>query len=228
MMRKYQISSLKGDGDVKLSEHIGPAMPMFESAFSAFARGTLIETSQGPVAIEDLVPGMKLVTPGLGACPLLWIGSMTLVPNAEGLAPRDTRLTRIMADSLGIGRPLSDFMAGPGARIVSGRAGRLGVDPAERVLVPVRNLIDDMNVVSITPPRPVTVYHLCLPRHTTIWAGGLEAETFHPGIGFERNLGPNMLSLLLSFFPHIREPKDFGGLAHPRRALCTADGLELA
>ena len=62
MMRRYRIRSLREDGSVHETENIGPATPVFEKAFSAFARGTLIKTTTGPVAVEDLEPGMMLIT----------------------------------------------------------------------------------------------------------------------------------------------------------------------
>ena len=80
MMRRYRIRSLREDGSVHETENIGPATPVFEKAFSAFARGTLIKTTTGPVAVEDLEPGMMLITAEHGPSQLLWIGSMTLVP----------------------------------------------------------------------------------------------------------------------------------------------------
>lgn len=61
-MRKYRIKSLCFDGSVRETEQIGPATPVFEAAFSAFAHGTVIQTSQGQVAIEDIYPGMKVKT----------------------------------------------------------------------------------------------------------------------------------------------------------------------
>ena len=217
-MRKYRISSLMSDGQVRVSDQIGPAMPIFEAAFSAFSHGTLINTTQGQVAVEDLEPGMKLQTTDQGLMQLLWVGAMTLMPRSDK-HPHGSSLTRIMADSFGFGRPQADIMAGPGARFLlrpSGYAERYG---SERTLTPAAQMVDGYNAIEITPPRPVTVYHLCLRRHAIITAGGMEAESYHPGPGFERNMGPNMLSLFLSFFPHIKQPRDFGPLAHERLPL---------
>ncbi|KZY35206.1 hypothetical protein A3731_17740 [Roseovarius sp. HI0049] len=221
-MRKYRISSLLSDGQIRTSDQIGPAMPIFESAFSAFAHGTLISTTQGQVAVEDLEPGMKLQTVDQGPMQLLWVGAMTLMPRSERF-PEGSSLTRIMADSFGFGRPQADIMAGPGARFLlrpSGHAERYG---NERALTPAAQMVDGFNAIRITPPTPVTVYHLCLRRHAIITAGGMEAESFHPGPGFERNMGPNMLSLFLSFFPHIKQARDFGPLAHERLPLSGVD-----
>ena len=222
-MRKYQISSLMADGQLRSTDQIGPAMPMFEAAFSAFSHGTLITTTRGQVAVEDLEPGMKLVTADQGPAQLLWIGAMTLVPRNSDYPAGNGSLTRIIADSFGFGRPQTDFMAGPGARLVMRNTRGFSRTDGEAVLKPASQLVDGMGAIQITPPRPVTVYHLGLRRHSIIQAGGMEAESFHPGARFERNMGPNMLSLFLSFFPHIKDARDFGPLALPRLPLDALD-----
>lgn len=216
MLRKYRIMALRKDGSIQDAENIGPAAPAFEIAFSAFARGTLIRTTQGQVAVEDLLPGDSVETAEYGPQTLLWIGSMTLVPKVNGMAAQDCRVTRIMPDAFGMERPMTNLMAGSGARLLSRPANLRDSFGGERVLSPVRDLADGINVVEITPPTAITVYHLCLRQHATITAGGLQFETFHPGAGFERQMGPQMLELFLSFFPHIRAPEDFGALAHLR------------
>jgi hypothetical protein len=216
MLRKYRIMALLADGSIQDAENIGPAIPAFETAFSAFARGTLIRTSQGQVAVEDLLPGCEIDTAEHGPQKLIWIGSMTLVPNVAGVAAQDCRVTRIMPDAFGMERPMTNLMAGPGARLLSRPVNLRDSFGGEKVLCPVRDLADGVNVVEITPPTAITVYHLCLRQHGTITAGGLAFETFHPGAGFERQMGGQMLELFLSFFPHIRAPEEFGPVAHLR------------
>ena len=56
-MRSYEIAALRADGSLYIGQDKAPAVPLFENAFSAFARSTLITTPQGPTAIEDLQPG---------------------------------------------------------------------------------------------------------------------------------------------------------------------------
>ncbi|MEO0753130.1 MAG: Hint domain-containing protein [Pseudomonadota bacterium] len=227
-MRKYNIVSLTASGEVKRSDQIGPAMPIFEAAFSAFAHGTIIATETGPVAVEDLEPGMRIMTLSGRSEPLLWVGAMTLVPRSDDL-PEGGSLTRITADSYGIGRPHADLMAGPGARLLLRRPARFSISGDERPLTPASRVADGVTAIEIVPPTPVTVYHLCLPKHAVISANGLDVDSFHPGAGFERNMGPNMLTLFLSFFPHVKEARDFGPLAHPRLPFGTFDSAaELA
>ncbi len=215
-MRKFRIDSLTRSGAIHTTDQIGPASPMFESAFSAFARGTLIKTTDGPVAIEDLLPGMQLITREHGPMPLLWIGSMTCMPKRDTVGGTDTRLTRVMADGVDMVHNSGDLIAGPGARLLVRPSDMHDIVGADHVLTHARDLVDGVHIIDITPQRPVTLYHLCLHRHATITAAGIEAETFHPGRGFQSYLRQNMLSLFLSFFPHVNVPSDFGPLAHPR------------
>jgi hypothetical protein len=232
IMRRYDVTSLGRDGQIDTGRHVAPATPLFEAAFSAFARGTLMSTKQGLCAIEDLVPGMRVDTVEFGPRPVLWIGSMTILPDAPVETPEQLRMTRIMADTFGMGRPMADVMAGPGARLLHRPAALREVRDtgalSGHILTPVADFEDGMSTIRITPARPVVVYHLCLDRHASIKVSGLEMESFHPGPGLEQRVGPNQLSLFLSLFPHINRPEDFGPLAYPRLARDTSDSLTAA
>ncbi|MFU8777721.1 MAG: Hint domain-containing protein [Roseovarius sp.] len=225
-MRHYTNLWLRPDGGLEEREQVAPALPLFDAAHSAFARGTLITTTRGPVAVEDLMPGDLLQTSGHGPLPVLWIGRMTLRP--EDIASHSVKLTRIMADAFGIARPMADLLVGPGARILTRPRNLRASIGSDHVLSPAHVLADGMHAFGVTPPRAVTFYHLWLRRHALITANGLEVESFHPGAGFERDVGPGMLSLFLSFFPQILEPHQFGPLAHLRLPLDAPDSLSIA
>ncbi len=223
LMRKYEVASLRPDQSIQFSQHIAPATLLFETAFSAFARGTVISTDTGPCAIEDLQPGMMLETAEFGAQPITWIGTMTHVPdNMQQDAPTPDGaprpFTRIMADTFGLARPMPDLLAGPAARILHTPKGNASVAHAP-CYVPVCDYVDGGNIFEIRPPSPVAVYHLCLPMHATIMAAGLPLETYHPGANTGSRLGTNMRALFLSLFPHIQDLTDFGQPLHPRRDL---------
>ncbi len=224
VMRKFQTVHQRSDGQIRHTDHVGPAVPAFEAAFSAFAHGSIVSTTRGPVAVEDLEPGMKLITREHGSQPIQWIGAMRLVPEAASRCAHDIRMTRIVSEAFGFTRPERDLMIGPGARILKkGRASN-----EADTLVPVRNLSDGEQITDITPQRPVMVRHIALRKHATILVNGLEMESFHPGTGFERNMGQNMLSLFLSLFAHVNRPEDFGPMSYPRLPLISPEGLEVA
>lgn len=205
--RRYDISFLS-DGDTpEFRQVIAPSLPSFEGAFSAYGRGLLIDTTEGPCAIEDITPGMLVDTLEHGPLPVLWIGSMQVIPNVPAERPELCSLVRIMADRFGIGRPVVDMILGPGARLLCGEG-------AEAYYKPAHDLIDGDGVFRLTPPAPARVYHLLLPRHSTVLAGGLRLESYHPGRYKAELLGPEMLRLFLSLFPHMARMSEFGPMAH--------------
>lgn len=110
-MRKYEASALMPDLSISFKSHVAPATPLFEEACTAYARGTLIPTVRGPIAIEDLLPG-DYVESSLGAQPVTWIGSTTYVPGIPDDATTLASLARITSDSFGPGRPMVDVLVG--------------------------------------------------------------------------------------------------------------------
>ncbi|MEM1374752.1 MAG: Hint domain-containing protein [Pseudomonadota bacterium] len=214
LMRKYEVSYLASNGDVDRVARLAPATALFESAFMAFARGTLIATPEGALAVEDLEPGMTVLTVDGGPEPVVWTGSTTVVPGASGQSEGAGRLVRIPADTMGLQRPSHDLLLGLGARIFRVHRG---------MLVPASALIDGEAAFSVTPPSPVRVYHFALRHHACIRASGIEMETFHPGDAVRRLARPEIRTLYMSLFPHVRSAEEFG----PLRLAREADGEEL-
>ena len=84
------------------------------------------------------------------------------------------------------------------------------------MLTPVGAFVDNVNVIEVTPPTAVRLYHICLTRHAAVDVGGLMVETFHPGMGGTRDVTHAQRDLFLSMFPRVFHITDFGPLAHPR------------
>ncbi len=224
-LRRYEISALLQNGKVVQTRQLAPALPLFEDAFCAFSRGSLVETENGPVAIEDIQPGDRVTTTdGLDET-VLWKGSTTLVPGRPGPSGRNLRLTRIMADSFGMQRPMSYVLAGPSARLLNTPNHMRALAGGMQMLTPVQEFIDGMNVIETAPPTPVELFHICLPRHAAIRVGGLEFETYHPGANSVRMISHAMRSLYLNLFAHIDQLTDFGPLAFARAGEGQVDAL---
>ena len=225
MTRRYEISYLDANGQVQMETQVAPAIAEFEEAFSAFARGTVIATGDGPVAVEDLAPGMQAVTGDGSLSTITWIGSMSVFPARSGTKLETSRMMRITADTFGPARPQPDLLLGPRARILmKGGAGRAAAG-ASAAYVPVRGLLDGVSIIEVTPIAPVTAYHLVLERHGSIRTAGLEIESFNPGPGLSERLDPQLAAIFLTLFPQLRSLADFSPLAHPR---LSEDEMELA
>lgn len=227
MTRRYEARWLTAEGHVEGTTRTAPALPEFEEAFSAIARGTLIETTQGFVAVEDLEPGMVAVT-GEGRREVItWIGSMTLFPagTIPGLA--SSAMTRITADAFGGGRPMPDLLLGPQARLLMKDARtRAAGHPA--AYLPARALVDGESIIEVAPVAPVTMYHLVLERQGSLACAGIEIESYHPGRNLAERLEPQLAAMLLALFPQMTTFADFGPMSHPRLALDEAEGLQAA
>lgn len=208
LMRRYEALCLTDDGEEIELNRLAPASGFFEAAFNAVARGTLIHTPSGPVAIEDLRPGDFVETAEAGPEVLLWRGSLTLYPMRPGLQGRPDRLYRVTVDALGYGRPMQDLLLGPGARVWSARAAAFR---------PPEDLLDGETVVELTPPAPVSAYHLCLASGGTLLANGVALQSFVPDAVAAAHLSPELLTLFLALFPNAERLAEFGALALPRR-----------
>lgn len=224
LMRKYEVRALMPDGTISDKQVIAPAIRTFEDTSSAFARGTLISTPRGPVAIEDLWPGDTIDTCN-GSEPVVWIGSTTFVPNTSDQNTTLTHLCRITSESYGFGRPLGDILVGPAARMTVRRPKLQSLIGKAAVLAPVMDFCDGDRIIEVTPPGSVQLFHIALARHGTLSASGLDMETYHPGRSINAELGPNMRDLFLSMFPNIQILDDFGELTMTRTSREVIDNL---
>jgi hypothetical protein len=220
--RSFEIAALRADGSLYIGQDKAPAVPLFDAAFSAFARGTLIKTVLGDIAVEDLQPGDMINTTSGEPSKLVWIGSTSFSPADAG---RRIPLISIMPDSFGQSRPNSVLTVGPGARILHTPHHLRSETGSAQMLTPVRALLDGVNVIEVVPPTPVRLFHICLERHAAITAGGIEMETFHPGINAMRKVSHTLQGRFLSMFPRIGHLADFGPLAHPRAPLPDAEAF---
>jgi hypothetical protein len=224
-LRRYNVSALLPNGSIADTRHLAPALPVFEDAFCAFSRGALVETEEGPVAVEDLIPGDMIVTISGEAQKLLWKGSTTIVPGRPSAQGRDMRLTRIMADALGLQRPLACVIAGPSARLLHTPDHLRGISDGLQTLTSVKEFIDGESIIDTAPPTPVEVFHICLAKHSVIRIGGLEFETYHPGEATGRVMNHALRTVFLNLFAHVETFREFGPVAFPRIGETTLDAM---
>lgn len=211
LFRNYSVAALGADDAPHVANFDAPALPLFDSAFSAFGRGTQFTGLNGIISIEDLAPGDWLHTSSGKPAQVTWIGSANFIPADTG---RRTRLIRIMADSFGPNRPGSFMTVGPAARILH----RPDTSETEKLLCPVETLVDNVNVIEVTPPTPVRLFHICLSRHGAVDVGGIMMGTYHPGAVALDGVPDKLRTQFLSMFPNLEQMTAFDPLAHPRVA----------
>ncbi|MGV6840740.1 MAG: Hint domain-containing protein [Planktomarina sp.] len=159
-----------------------------------FTRGTMIDTDQGEVAIEDLEPGMMVRTLGNGMQPIRWIGRTTA--QAMGaFAP-----IRIKAGTLGNTR---DLRVSPRHRMhLSGWQLEMLFDH-DHALVTAEELVNDTTVLREPIPE-VEYFHVMFDAHEVIFAEGSASESFHPDQPSMGSMDAAARAEVLALFPELK------------------------
>jgi len=174
-----------------------------------FTPGTMLDTPDGPRAVEDIRPGDRLSTRDHGAEEVLWTGRRQL-SGARLLAMPHLRPVRIRAGTFGAS---ADLLVSPEHRLLLGGPGARALFNEPEVLVEARDLRDDRSVRTETVPRDMTYIHLLTARHEVVRANGIETETFHPATADLALLEPEAHATLAQALGGT----DYGGFA--RRCL---------
>ena len=211
LMRKYEVAHLTPSFDISEITLSAPAIPVFENAFAAFGRGAIVRTEHGPMAIEDLLPGDRIMTKDRGLQTLLWRGAITMLPS-DNIG----HMTRITTDAMGYARPTSDLVLGPAARILHKNPAVKVLTGANEALIPVRDFVDGSQLISLNPISAVQCYQLGFVKHTCVNVNGIDVETLHPGLAHVLNLRSDMMLHFAHLFPHMPNAAAFGPLAAPR------------
>ncbi len=136
-----------------------------------FVRGTMIETAEGPKAIEHITVGDMVNTMDHGVQPVRWIGSSKV--KGQGVsAPILIRKGALDNDR--------DLWVSPQHRMfVSGwQLELLFAEP--EALVPAKMLVNDSTILRVELPE-VEYFHVMFDQHEIIFAEGSPSESFHPG-----------------------------------------------
>ncbi|MBZ0127501.1 MAG: Hint domain-containing protein [Rhodobacteraceae bacterium] len=197
---RYHVAALLDNSEITDFDHRAPAELFLEDICANFARGTLIATEQGPVAVEDLMPGDRVKTRDGNGAAIRWIGSCMLDGNA--LVAEDYPL-RIKADALGELRPVQDLIVGPRFRILTSHPGCAALFDSAEALAPVADLFDGDTIVRLRPPEDFEFFNLMCDGHQIIEANGLDTETYHPGDYGVTVMSLEVQSHLRRLFPHL-------------------------
>ncbi|WP_336097899.1 Hint domain-containing protein [Roseovarius sp. CH_XMU1461] len=158
-----------------------------------FAAGTLIQTIDGPRAIETLQPGDLIFTRDEGYQPLRWLGQRTVVGHGN-FAP-----VLIREGALGNSR---DLWVSPQHRmlIADWRAELWSGEP--EVLVAAKRLVNDRTILR-QPVARVTYCHMLFDKHQIVMAEGCASESLHPGRQAILGLSDESRAELLALFPEL-------------------------
>ncbi len=195
-------------------------------------RGTLIDTPQGPVPVEELAPGDLVLTKDNGAQTVRWAGSRRISADDVAQDP-SLRPIRFAPGALGPDLPRRELGVSPQHRmLISDWKAELHFGEAE-VLVPAKALVNGSTVRVDHSQQPVEYFHLLFDRHEVMFTEGCPTESFHPADYALRELGDAARVELHKLFPELFEPGGYSDTARlslrPWEAqVVSAHGAELA
>jgi len=199
--RRFSISVLLDDGSISQMEHFAPQELYLEDICACFARGTLIATASGQVAVEDLQPGDMIKTRDGDKQALRWISSCTL-PTAQA-GQDDEMVIRIKSDALGELRPIQDLVVSPRFRLLTNHPSCEALFGSPETLAPAIDLLDGDTILQVRPAEGLEFFNLMFDGHQIVEANGLETESYHPGNFGVAVMSLEMQSHLRQIFPHL-------------------------
>lgn len=168
-----------------------------------FAAGTLIETADGPVAVENLKVSDQVLTYENGYQPIRWIGSRRI--SQEGLAARpNLKPILIGADALGPGYPAQDLTVSPQHRVLVSSPVAQRMFGCTDVLVPANKLLplDGIDTIADSP-EGVEYWHILFDAHQVIWSNGSPTESLFTGPEALKAVSPASRAEIEYLFPEI-------------------------
>jgi hypothetical protein len=178
-----------------------------------FTPGTMIQTENGPLPIEQIGEGCKLQTKDNGCQEVLWTGKRRITGARLYVMP-DLAPIRLQRGALGADVPDPGLLVSPDHRVMVKGAAARSLFATDEVLVAARDLVNDHSIIVDRSVREVVYHHMLLPGHEIVFANGVENESFHPASAGLETLGDDDRSRLLAQVPELaRDVNAYGPYA---------------
>lgn len=144
-----------------------------------YAPGTLIDTPEGPRAVETLRPGDLVMTLDHGPMPIRWVRSSDH-PLEE--VEVDAKPVLIAAGALGSGLPTHNLIVSPQHRILVGGRGQLQGPFRTEAFAPAKSLTSLPGIRHMKGKSQITWVHFACDRHEVVFANGCLSESLLLGL----------------------------------------------
>ncbi|WP_158541345.1 Hint domain-containing protein [Ruegeria sp. A3M17] len=162
---------------------------------TCFGPGTLIETADGAVAVQELTIGQLIWTRDSGFQPILWIGTTEV--HAQGsFAP-------VVIEAGAIGNT-KELVVSQQHRILIGSPATDMLFGSSEVFVAAKHLCG-LPGVSIRPTDRITYTHFMFDRHHIVRSNGALTESYYYGDNAKYALSSPQRSEILALFPSIED-----------------------
>lgn len=159
-----------------------------------FVAGTLIDTRDGALAVEQLTPGTLVRTRDHGLQPVRWVGKTTR--RAEG------RHAPVVLARGALGNH-DEIALSPNHRVLLSSTQAELLFGQSEVLVKAAHLVNDHSIRRRPDGKVVTYVHVLFDQHEIISGNGLDSESYHPGSSTIDAFDPATQAEILDLFPDL-------------------------
>ena len=209
----YEVAALDSSGNV-LETDVGFVTV---ETIPCFVSGTMIETIDGPRAVETLSADDLVITRDEGPQPVRWIGRRRVAAVGK-MAP-----ICIQKNALGDHGTLH---VSPLHRVLIKDVLAELMFGEDEVLIAAKDLVNDR---SIRPVEGGTVeyVHLLFDRHQVIYSEGLPTESFLPGPQTTKSFEDDIIEEITTIFPEldVKTGEGYGPAARPLLKRYEAEAL---
>lgn len=171
-------------------------------AVPCFAKGSMIRTDFGLVAIEKLSVGDMIATRDHGFQPIQWIGSRHLSARQLAECPQYLPI-RISAGALGEGCPQSDLLVSPQHRILVRSTVAQRMFGCAEVLVAAKQLVGIEGIEIADDVTEVAYFHMLFEHHEIVYSNGAETESLFTGPMALKAVGRAAAEEIFNLFPQL-------------------------
>lgn len=169
-----------------------------------FSLGTVIGTSRGEVAVQNLREGDRVITRDNGLQPLNWLGRRQMSGRALLQAPH-LRPVLIRKGAFGRGLPEHDMMVSPNQRMVVASDRSSLFFAGREALISAKHLINHRDIQQIDSTG-ISYFHMLFDRHEVVLVNGTWSESFHPGDYSLNGVGNAQRGEFFELFPEMKKP----------------------
>ncbi|MCF6445638.1 Hint domain-containing protein [Nereida sp. MMG025] len=203
--RNAQITAIDGgeDNDSHTTQTLGMNTSNIETTTTCYNAGTMIDTPDGPRAVETLRPGDLVLTADHGPQEIRWVRSSDQLLEDVDF---DGKPVLIAAGALGKGLPAQDLIVSPQHRILVGGDGQLTRYFDGKAFAPAKALTKLPGIRHMKGKSKITWVHFACDRHEVVTANGCLSESLLLAPMFAYGLTREERRTLTAIFGPVMQP----------------------
>jgi Ca2+-binding RTX toxin-like protein len=211
------------NGTVEFLDNLGAVIGTMtfsniENVIPCFTEGCLIETDRGPVPVECIKVGARVLTRDSGYRPVRWVGRRDL--GCGELAARPSFLpVLIRKGALGAGEPARDMVVSPQHRLLLTGARMELITGEAEVLAAAVHLVGRPGIGRMSWIDKISYIHIMFDQHEIVRADGTWSESFQPGAATLDGMESAQRIEIYSLFPELATQEGRAAYASARLSL---------